>query len=242
MLSSQYAPLFTVSNEWGCTNREQKSEFGSEMDRFTDNVSAALDSMSCGLELKITEQSPFDAVEASESADMSAIMKRLEKEPELVENLEELLQGWCESIESYLSEPPGTKRPTMKTKDAVQDARDVGPRGELDFWRGRMQRLNSITEQIQSDHCKQIVEILSKVSSTGSREKFGSRFPELIRRWKQIDVTVTESANEAKDNIKYLSSLQRFVEPFYDGTVGAMTDAIPALLNSVKVRLSSAKI
>jgi len=233
MLSSQYGPLFSTSTEWGCTNREQKSEFGFEMDRFACNVGAALDSLSCGLELRISEQNLF---QNGESVDMNAIVKRFEKEPELVENMEKLLKGWCESIESYLSKPSGEiKHPAKKAKKAAaQDFRDVGPKGELDFWRGRMQRLNSITEQFQSDHCKQIVEILSKVS-TGSSEKFGSQFPELLRRWKQIDVTVTESANEAKDNIKYLSSLQRFVAPFYDGTVGTMTDAIPALVNSVKV-------
>jgi len=43
------------------------------------------------------------------------------------------------------------------------------------------------------------------------------------------------STTETKDNIKYLSSMQRFLGPFYNGSVKGMNDAIPALMNSVKV-------
>lgn len=240
MLLSQFGPLFSTSSEWGRTNTQQKSDFGTEMNRFTSNIGAALDTLSCGLELKVSDHNLFLG---GESVDTIRIIKRFEKEPDLANNMETLLRDWCESIETYINKPPdGVQVPAKKAKTAkkaknsgAQYSRDIGPRGELDFWRGRMQRLNSIMEQFQSEHCTHTVEILTKVS-TSSSERFGSQFSELLRRWKQIDVTITEAANEAKDNIKYLSSLQRFVGPLYDGTVGTMTDAIPALLNSVKVR------
>lgn len=232
MLSSQFAPLFSTSNEWGHTNGEQKTEFGVEMNRFAHNVGAALDSLSGGLELKVSEQELFDNFE---SADTRAFIKSIDDEPDLVHKLEKLLEGWCQDIESYVSTPLDSIQPPSKKANAVTKS-DVGPKGELDFWRGRMQRLNSITEQFQSHHCKQLIKILAEISK-GSGDRFGSNIPDLLRRWKQIDVSVTEAANEAKDNIKYLSSLQRFVGPLYDGTVGAMTDAVPALLNSVKVSL-----
>ena len=232
MLTSQYAPLFSTASDWGLTSGEQKSEFGLEMNRFAHNIGAALDSLSCGLELKISEQDLFEKAECS---DTKLFVQRFEKEPDLVQNLESLLQEWCESIESFLFKPTGDAQPPSKKSKGITAHPEVGPKGELNFWRNRMQRLNSVTEQFQSEQCKVLVGILIE-GSKGSRDRFGSKVPELLRRWKQIDVTVTEAANEAKDNIKYLASLQQFVVPFYSGSVGAMTDAIPALVNSVKVR------
>jgi dynein heavy chain len=57
----------------------------------------------------------------------------------------------------------------------------------------------------------------------------------LLRRWKQIDIETTEAVNEAKDNLKYLSTLQRFIEPLYSGTAQCIIDTLPALINSIKV-------
>lgn len=54
-------------------------------------------------------------------------------------------------------------------------------------------------------------------------------------RLKQIDVNVTEAANEAKDNVKFLYTLERFIEPLYTGTAAAIMDTLPALMNSIKM-------
>ena len=58
-----------------------------------------------------------------------------------------------------------------------------------------------------------------------------------LRQSKQIDIETTEAVNEAKDNLKYLSTLQRFIEPLYSGTAQSIIDTLPALINSIKVRL-----
>ena len=56
-----------------------------------------------------------------------------------------------------------------------------------------------------------------------------------LRRWRQIDINITEAANEAKDNVKYLTTLDKFLEPLYTGTPNTIIDTLPALLNSVKM-------
>lgn len=51
----------------------------------------------------------------------------------------------------------------------------------------------------------------------------------------QIDVNVTEAANEAKDNVKFLFTLERFIEPLYSGIATTIIDTLPALMNSIKM-------
>ena len=115
---------------------------------------------------------------------------------------------------------------------------DLGPKGEIEFWRNRMQRLTSINEQLKRPYCKHVTLILSKMTK-GSNNQSKAKIALLLRRWKQVDISVTEAANEAIDNVKYLCSLQRFMRPLYDGTSQSIIDILPALLNSVKVRHST---
>ena len=56
-----------------------------------------------------------------------------------------------------------------------------------------------------------------------------------LPRWRQIDINITEAANEAKDNVKYLQTLEKFIDPLYRGTPQTVIDALPALLNSIKM-------
>lgn len=39
-------------------------------------------------------------------------------------------------------------------EDDGEGGRDTGPKGELEYWRNRMQRLTSITEQLKRKVCK----------------------------------------------------------------------------------------
>ena len=76
-----------------------------------------------------------------------------------------------------------------------------------------------------------LLSTLTKGSADPSKQKIVS----LLRRWKQIDVNITEAANEAKDNVKYLFTLERFIEPLYTGTASSIIDTLSALMNSIKM-------
>jgi len=188
------------------------------MNHFSNNLSEALKSLSGGLELKRPDG---EKVKGYESLDTRNFQQRINQMPDLIPHFEELLEEWCNKIEAYLDAPESSSN-------------DEGPKGELDYWRNRMQRLTSITEQLKRKDCKSVIGLLSTLTK-GSADPSKQKIVSLLRRWKQIDVNITEAANEAKDNVKYLFTLERFIEPLYTGTASSIIDTLPALMNSIKM-------
>ncbi|KAA0177346.1 hypothetical protein FNF27_01124 [Cafeteria roenbergensis] len=71
-------------------------------------------------------------------------------------------------------------------------------------------------------------------SSAASGEARTSTFP-LMRRFRSLDAALTEASNEARDNCKYLATLDKFLDPLYSSDPPHIVDALPALLNSIKM-------
>ena len=215
ILSQSYRPLIDVYDNWGKVDEEQKSDFINEIGAFINNINEALNSFASGLELRSPDPKIIKAVEVKGH--------RTALPPDAVDHFESLLNEWCNQIEKYLNQPAQNV-----------DNDDVGPRGELEYWRGRMQKLTSITEQLKRPDCKQVINVLSALTKAAT-DTGKQNIVNLLRRWKQIDVNITESANEAKDNVKYLYTLERFIDPLYTGNAETIIDTLPALMNSIKM-------
>ena len=232
LLSSTYAPLFAESSEWGSATDEQKGDFNDEMNKFGRHLTSAVDSVSGGLELRHLESAHLESLEATAGQPGA-------HNPEAVAHLQDLLGEWCGQIEEFVAsrENPSSSGPesTADGRGAAAD-RLEGPRGEIEHWRARTQHLSSIIEQVKRRDCRYVVSVLSACSKGRTGDPVKSKTVALLRRWKQMDIEATEAMNEAKDNLKYLSTLQRFVEPLYSGTAQSIIDTLPALVNSIKVR------
>ena len=182
MLTHVYAPLLGSDKVWGKADASQSSEFRAEMGKFAVDLQGALKHLVGGVELR----------QPDKKFDLDANLTQLElededKAKEMLEHFEGLLVEWCTEIEVCL---------------AVEDSDSDNSKGlvdELEFWRRRMQSLTSITEQLKMREFKAVIGTLSALTkNTGDPNR--QRLYNSLRRWKQIDITLTEAANEAKDN------------------------------------------
>ncbi|KAJ8315371.1 LOW QUALITY PROTEIN: hypothetical protein KUTeg_007521 [Tegillarca granosa] len=91
-----------------------------------------------------------------------------------------------------------------------READDIGPTAELDYWKSRTAKFNNLLEQMKSPRVKAVVGVLQ-------------------------DGRITDAANEAKDNVKYLYTLEKFFGPLVKCTPASMVEHIPSLMNAIRM-------
>ena len=252
---STTAPLEEQDDLWGSASRDQRNEFLNDMDKFSVSLGETIKSMVGGVDLR----KPDPRIEQ-----MAVALQLNGAEPkktgggdhndaksrgstgtaEVVSHYHDLLAEWCETIEQYLAESQkkengGRGGDDDESRGGKSDAhkRNDGPWTELEYWRRRMQRLTNIMEQLKTKECKQVLGVLASYTKGGGDQGSvqGHAVYALLRRWKAIDISITEAANEAKDNEKYLKTLEKFIEPLYEDDPMAIIDTLPALMNSIKM-------
>jgi dynein heavy chain len=183
VMRNVYKPLLTAqqASSWGQAPPAAVNEMMVGVDTFVHNLAENLKSLNSGLELRKPEPA-YEALGASASG-----------EPQVVASYMELLEEWCTRIDRYLDD---SDRSRWETNDS-------GPDSELEYWRRRMQRLTSITDQLKTRSCKTVIGVLTAVTRLPEDIAIDKqRTLTLVRQWKQIDLNITEAANEAKDNVK----------------------------------------
>ncbi|NXC51172.1 DYH5 protein, partial [Penelope pileata] len=130
---------------------------------------------------------------------------------EITEKLEEALMIWIKQIRQVLVESEQMRR----------EADDVGPSAELEYWKSRMSSFNSLLEEIRSSRVKKIISILQAARS------------KTLKQWKDLDGSITVAANEAKDNVSYLYTLDKFFGSLAKASPVTMMEHVPSLMNAV---------
>lgn len=208
------------SVDWASCDREQTHEFRIGFEKFTKALYEGIKSLTSGIELASPE--PRDNIKDIQAADIAT------NHPEIAEEYEKLLDGWCQQIEKYLEDA---------SDGQAKEVGEPGPRTELEYWLDRLQNITSITEQLKTKERKMVFSVLGNLTRQEGSTSNKARQTVFngLRRWKQVDIAITEAFNEAKDNVKYLTTLDKFIAPLYEGDPASIIDSLPALMNAVKM-------
>lgn len=213
------------NNEWGLCEEEQRKEFQHVFDKFAIELREALKSLTSNIKLdEIPEEFENEAKIAANAGGR--------QNNNMISEFEKLFRKWTEQITNHYE-----KEDVVPTSGVYVDQ---GPRSELEYWRRKMRKLTCISEQLRSQKCKTVYNTLMQASQhpqVGGESVGRNRdtIHMLTSSWRGLELKVTESLNEAKDNVKYLTTLEKFIEPLYEGTPETIKDTLPALMNSIKM-------
>jgi dynein heavy chain len=216
LMDAVYEPLINSEKndfEWGLADQEAQEEFKNYSEKFKNELEEAINLMSPSQELFKLEKDQVDRV-----AKMS--------EDEKMAFYETTFERWIKKIDEML----------LVDNEPKKEEMDVGPRTELEYWRTRMQRITNWSEQLKSADFVTVKNMLTKNKSSAEGKKEGQEnISKLIINFNRLDLTLTDKLNEAKDNVKYLSTLEKFIDPLYNGSPEQIIETLPALMNAIKM-------
>jgi len=235
-LGQVFLPLLKQQEEWGkCRGDadanalfESAASLRKTLDEAILNVSAGKSYIASaagwlftihwvpGVRLELPEDTSW-----AENETNSKTQASMAKNTDFVQSFIELIGRWCIQVEQLLKDS-AEGVPDRKNKDD-------GPRSELLFWRQRAHKFSTIIDQLQIKECKIILGVLREAKATDEAAY------RALKSWRAIDNEITDAANEAKDNVKYLGTLDKYMCVLYEGTTAELTDSLQPLLHNIKM-------
>ncbi|XP_048253391.1 dynein axonemal heavy chain 5-like isoform X2 [Haliotis rufescens] len=211
LLSSIFIPaLKNLEKGWGKLEKDDanvRADFLNSLDAFVSVLVGAQESLQEKVTLRPCEGYELSKIQTA--GDYQAVANSSES----LEAIESCMHVWVKQIEQVLAESEQMRR----------EADDIGPRAELDHWKKRMSKFNYLLDQIKGSEVKAVLGVLHAAKS------------KLIKVWQELDRRITDTANEAKDNVKFLYTLEKFCDPLYNSDPVGMLEGIPGLINAIRM-------
>ncbi|RXM37302.1 Dynein heavy chain 8, axonemal [Acipenser ruthenus] len=193
ILANIFFPAVCATENWGALNLSKHGE--KEKQNFKDGIRryiAFLDGTRVSIEgaVKLKKTTLIDLSKLQSFEDLMTAASDVD----MIDQLEEVLMMWYKQIEQVLTESDQMRK----------EADASGPLTELDHWKRMSAKFNSIIEHIKGHDCKTVIHALNI-----SRSK-------TLKAWRELDARITDSANEAKDNVKFLYTLEKVCQPLYN--------------------------
>ncbi|CAH8867793.1 unnamed protein product [Trichobilharzia szidati] len=133
--------------------------------------------------------------------------------PDMLKEFEICAMAWINQLEQVIAIVDQIRK----------EADNTGPRVELDYWRRRMTTFNTIFEEMNKHNCKVVLGILSSTNCP------------LVKKWLQLESIVMDYTNEAKNNMKFLNTIEEYCEPLYRCDPVGMLESVPKLVTMIRL-------
>ncbi|EGF80533.1 hypothetical protein BATDEDRAFT_25191 [Batrachochytrium dendrobatidis JAM81] len=132
-------------------------------------------------------------------------------DPSILRTLESLAEEWAETVSGALA------------KEMKRVPVGNGPLAEIEFWRDRSASLSTLYEQLNLPIVHKIGHILN-IAQVPCSSSLEFQLTELNKIY-----------TEAKDSVKFLSTLERHFKNIVIGSLGSVQDSLPSLLNAIRM-------
>lgn len=208
--------------DWGVCEEEHKKEFLIHTKKFSQDIHEAIDTISGGTPLaKIDPQFEVETRTTSKQPTEACVA-----------HCSSLVKAWGDTIDKNLRE-------WNEAEEKKGEPSEEGPLSELEHWRSTQRILTGLSEQIKGPACSAVLNLLhlAKVSNNAEKDQINS----LLSNWKKKESDLMEKLNEAKDNVKYLRTLEPYMEPLYSGKPTLIIESMRGLMHAIKMMFSIAR-
>jgi dynein heavy chain len=202
-------------NDWDKIKPEQQAEFKKVLENFANDINDTVESLVKGVNFK---ELPANVREYIQQDKKDYI--RDEEKQVLVSKIEEVYQSWIEVLGKEIEEMDKDNQPFS----------DVGPRSELERWKYRMQRLTKVNDFFKGEDYRLVSQYFHE-----QKNKLSSKIQSMINDMKQKKIDSYTAYAEARDNVKYLSTLEIYFDPLYNKGPDNIIDSLQSLMNSLKL-------
>ncbi|RNC58467.1 putative mitochondrial dynein heavy chain, partial [Trypanosoma cruzi] len=216
LLMEVYTPLFNKLGKWGKNSMAERNQFIVHLLRYADRVSE--------LQQLQGESYVLDPVDAEtwRLLQSGGVNKRGGiNDPVLVHNLATTVEGWIKVVYDVVTRPPNYENELNDEK--------AGPKTEISLWKNRLAKLHLLEEQLETVESSRAVQYLREAKSP------------LLQRWTEVDLALTDALTEARENVKYLRSLDKYLDVLYSSDISQIINILPALIANIRMMYTIAR-
>ena len=199
-----------------------RNEFSVNMQKFASQLQHAIQQVSGKVQLPMPPVEILDAkteallrsiTDESEHSRLKQLaLERASSNESIITPLEAALEDWV-TIMANVMDQESRKKPIGE-----------GPMAEITFWRDRNAALSALYEQLNMERVKDMIKVMELAVNVNAMDLFKKHLQDLLKLY-----------TEAKDNVKFLTTLERHFKNLASGNLTTIFETIPSMMNSLRM-------